>query len=125
MKRSFIISLFLTLTLIFLFAGCSSRPDDQIARRGRKRWLALAFVSQQPSHIPDEIFELCNTRIIHSVKSDYNLRPLKQTSGDVLSELWDMLPGLGPGEALITCPQFTHTVLVDMRPSATKRRMID
>jgi len=32
MKRPFIISLFLTLTLMFLFAGCSSRPDDQIAR---------------------------------------------------------------------------------------------
>jgi hypothetical protein len=32
MKRSFILSLFLTLTLMFLFAGCSTRPDDQIAR---------------------------------------------------------------------------------------------
>ncbi len=96
-----------------------------IARRGRKRWLALAFVSQQPSHLPDEIFELCNTRFIHSVKSDYNLNPLKRTSGDVLSELWDMVPGLGPGQALITSPQFTHTVLVDVRPSATRRRMIE
>ncbi len=96
-----------------------------IARRGRKRWLALAFVSQQPSHLPDEIFELCNTRFIHSVKSDYNLNPLKRTSGDVLSELWDMVPALGPGQALITSPQFTHTVLVDMRPSASRRRMIE
>ncbi len=96
-----------------------------IARRGRKRWLALAFVSQQPSHIPDEIFELCNTRIIHSVKSEFNLNPLKRTSGDVLSELWDMLPSLGPGQALITSPQFTHTILADIRPSATRRRMIE
>jgi hypothetical protein len=32
MKRSFILFLFLTLTLMFLFAGCSTRPDDQIAR---------------------------------------------------------------------------------------------
>jgi DNA helicase HerA-like ATPase len=96
-----------------------------ISRRGRKRWLALAFVSQQPSHLPDEIFELCNTRFIHSVKSEYNLNPLKRTSGDVLSELWDMVPALGPGQALITSPQFTHTVLIDMRPSATRRRMIE
>jgi DNA helicase HerA-like ATPase len=96
-----------------------------ITRRGRKRRLALAFVSQQPSHIPDEIFELCNTRVIHSVKSDYNLNPLKRTSGDVLSELWDMVPALGPGQAPVTSPQFTHTVLVDMRPSATRRRLIE
>src|SRR5207244_5574559 len=34
-----------------------------ITRRGRKRWLAMAFVSQQPGHLPPEIFELCNTRI--------------------------------------------------------------
>jgi hypothetical protein len=96
-----------------------------IARRGRKRWLALSFVSQQPSHLPDELFELCNTRIIHSVKSDFNLNPLKRTSGDVLTELWDMVPALGPGQALVTSPQFTHTVLVDVRPSATRRRMIE
>lgn len=96
-----------------------------IARRGRKRWLALAFISQQPSHIPDEIFELCNSRVIHSVKSDFNLNPLKRTSGDVLSELWDMVPALGPGQALVTSPQFTHTVFVDMRPSATRRKMIE
>lgn len=96
-----------------------------IARRGRKRWLALCFVSQQPSHIPDEIFELCNTRVIHCVKSDYNLNPLKRTSGDVHSALWEMVPALGPGQALVTSPQFTHTILVDMRPCATRRRMIE
>jgi uncharacterized protein len=96
-----------------------------IARRGRKRWLALAFVSQQPSHLPDEIFELCNTRIIHSIKSDFNLNPVKKTSGDVISELWDLVPGFGPGQALISSPQFGHTIMVNVRPCATKRRLTD
>lgn len=96
-----------------------------IARRGRKRWLALAFVSQQPSHLPEEIFELCNTRFIHSIKSDFNLNPVKKTSGDVIGELWDMVPGFGPGQALVNSPQFSHTIMVDMRPCATKRRMTD
>jgi len=96
-----------------------------IARRGRKRWLALAFVSQQPSHLPDEIFELCNTRFIHSIKSDFNLNPVKKTSGDVISELWDLVPGFGPGQALVSSPQFGHTIMVDIRPAKTKRRMTD
>jgi len=96
-----------------------------IARRGRKRWLALGFVSQQPSHLPDEIFELCNTRFIHSIKSDFNLNPVKKTSGDVIGELWDMVPGFGPGQALVNSPQFSHTIMVDMRPCMTKRRMTD
>lgn len=96
-----------------------------IARRGRKRWLALAFVSQQPAHLPDEIFELCNTRFIHSIKSDYNLNPVKKTSGDVISELWELVPGFGPGQALVSSPQFGHTIMVDMRPSKTKRRLVE
>jgi DNA helicase HerA-like ATPase len=96
-----------------------------IARRGRKRWLALAFVSQQPAHLPDEIFELCNTRFIHCIKSDYNLNPVKKTSGDVISEMWDLVPGFGPGQALVTSPQFGHTIMVDVRPSKTKRRLVD
>src|SRR5262249_39739293 len=36
-----------------------------VTRRGRKRWLATAFVSQQPGHLPPEVFELCNTRVVH------------------------------------------------------------
>jgi DNA helicase HerA-like ATPase len=96
-----------------------------IARRGRKRWLGLVFISQQPSHLPDEIFELCNTRFIHCIKSEYNLNPLKRTSGDVVSELWNMVPALGPGQALVTSPQFNHTILVEMRPSQSRRRLTD
>jgi DNA helicase HerA-like ATPase len=96
-----------------------------IARRGRKRWLGLVFISQQPSHLPDEIFELCNTRFIHSIKSEYNLNPLRKTSGDVVSELWDIVPALGPGQALLTSPQFNHTILVDMRPSQSRRRLTE
>jgi DNA helicase HerA-like ATPase len=96
-----------------------------IARRGRKRWLGLVFVSQQPSHLPEEIFELCNMRFIHAIKSDHNLTPVRRTSGDVISELWDMVPGLGPGQALVTSSQFSHTIMVNVRPSSTKRRLTD
>ena len=96
-----------------------------IARRGRKRWLGLVFISQQPSHLPEEIFELCNTRFVHCIKSEHNLNPLKKTSGDIVNELWDMVPALGPGQALVTSPQFNHTVLTNVRPSQSKRRLTD
>jgi DNA helicase HerA-like ATPase len=96
-----------------------------IARRGRKRWLGLMFISQQPSHLPDEVFELCNTRFVHGIKSEFNLRPLRHTSGDVVSELWDMVPALGPGQALVVSPQFNHTILAEVRPSYTRRRLTE
>src|SRR5258708_17723933 len=49
----------------------------RIARRGRKRWLALHFVTQSPQHLPAELFELANNKIIHQTTGTENLRVLK------------------------------------------------
>lgn len=95
----------------------------EIARRGRKRWLALTFVSQQPSHIPNEIFELSNTRIIHNIRSSKNLEVLKVSSGDVSDEIWSSIPSLDVGSALINGPQFRrHSPIVKFRFPVTRRR---
>lgn len=96
-----------------------------IARRGRKRWLSLCFVSQQPSHIPDEIFELCNSRIIHAIKSQPNLTALKNTTGNVISETWNQVVNLGQGQALVITPQYTHPLVVNIRPACSMRKFVD
>jgi DNA helicase HerA-like ATPase len=93
-----------------------------VARRGRKRWLSLAFVSQQPGHLPPEIFELCNTRIVHTLRSMHNLDVLMSTAGDVGREMWARCPLLGPGEAIVTSPQLKRPVVVTMRPAMSQRR---
>ncbi|MGE4334594.1 MAG: helix-turn-helix domain-containing protein [Pigmentiphaga sp.] len=93
----------------------------EIARRGRKRWLGLAFVSQQPSHLPPEIFELCNTRIVHNVKGEENLRSLRVTAGDVSEEMWGMVPTLGTGQAVLTTPQLRDPNPVMPAPSRPER----
>src|SRR5205814_9669215 len=54
-----------------------------VTRRGRKRWLAAAFVSQQPGHLPPEIFELRNTRLVHTLRSMHNLEALISTTSDM------------------------------------------
>jgi len=92
-----------------------------IARRGRKRWLCLCFISQQPGHIPNEIFELCNSRIVHAIKSRPNITVLKNTTGGVVSEVWDIVPTLGQGQALVITPQFTHPLIVNIRPAKSER----
>src|SRR5262249_41783834 len=53
-----------------------------VTRRGRKRWLSTVFVSQQPGHLPAEIFELCNTRIVHTLRSMHNLDALIATTSE-------------------------------------------
>src|SRR5207248_4859298 len=93
-----------------------------VARRGRKHWLSLAFVSQQPGHLPPEIFELCNTRLVHTLRSMHNLDALMATTSDVTGELWAQCPLLGTGEAILSTPQLRRSVVVSMRPAASRRR---
>jgi hypothetical protein len=92
-----------------------------ISRRGRKRWLSLALVSQQPGHVPDELFELANTRFIHQLKSAVNIAPVKQTTGGVHEALWSTIPSLGAGQCLLTGRTFKNPLLVNVRPAKSKR----
>lgn len=92
-----------------------------ISRRGRKRWLSLALVSQQPGHLPEELFELANTRFIHQIKSAVNLGPVKQTTGGIHDALWSTVPSLGPGQCLVTSRIFKDPLFVDVRPARSKR----
>lgn len=92
-----------------------------ISRRGRKRWMSLALVSQQPGHVPDELFELANTRFIHQLKSASNLAPVRQTTGGVHEALWSTVPTLGQGECLLTGSVFKNPIFVNIRPAKSKR----
>ena len=96
-----------------------------ISRRGRKRWMALALVSQQPGHVPDELFELVNTRFIHQLKSAANLAPVRQTTGGVHEALWQTVPALGPGQCLLTGATFRTPVFVTLRPARSRRLYTD
>jgi len=95
-----------------------------ITRRGRKRWLAMAFVSQQPGHLPPEIFELCNTRIVHTLRSMHNLEAMMATTGDVGRELWARCPLLGQGQAILSSAQLSRSVVMTVRPAACRRKFV-
>jgi DNA helicase HerA-like ATPase len=96
-----------------------------ISRRGRKRWMGLALVSQQPGHVPDELFELANTRFIHQLKSASNLAPVQQTTGGVHEALWSTVPALAPGQALLTGAVFRNPIFASIRPAASRRMLIE
>jgi uncharacterized protein len=95
-----------------------------ISRRGRKRWMGLALVSQQPGHVPDELFELANTRFIHQLKSTANLAPVRQTTGGVHEALWGTVPALGPGQCLLTGSVFRNPIFVNIRPAKARRLLV-
>src|SRR5262249_34617260 len=97
----------------------------RIARRGRKRWLGLAFVTQLPQHLPRELFGLCNSYILHKITDPQVVRALRQTVSGIDESLWDRLPGLAPGQAIVSFPHLARPLLVSVDPSPAKLRLTD
>ena len=97
----------------------------EMARKGRKRGIGLGIVSQQPALVPSELIELCNTRFMHRISSEANLNVLRKSTGNVPDSLWDLLPSLGNGEALISSPKFHHAIVAQLRPNMSKRLRVE
>ncbi|EET90489.1 MAG: hypothetical protein UNLARM2_0161, partial [Candidatus Micrarchaeum acidiphilum ARMAN-2] len=95
----------------------------EITRRGRKRWVSLCFVTQQPSHLPPEIYELCNTKFIHQTTGQQNLNALKSSTGSVNENVWSQVPILGQGNCLLVSSYFKNQpIFCDIRICSSKRR---
>jgi DNA helicase HerA-like ATPase len=98
----------------------------EISRRGRKRWISLCFISQQPSHLPPEIYELCNTKISHQTTGGRNLDAIKSATGGVDPSVWDDLPRLGQGTCLFISSYFKNRpMFVNVRPCRSSRRHVE
>jgi DNA helicase HerA-like ATPase len=93
----------------------------ETARRGRKRGVCLGIVTQQPTHLPSEVLELCNTRVMHRMSSTANIDSLRESTGNVPDGFWTLIPSLGMGEAVYSTPRYTRALTVTMRPVYSKR----
>lgn len=69
----------------------------RIARRGRKRWLGLVFITRLPQHLPDEVLGLINNWILHKIGDATVVNRLKRAIGGIGEALWRSLPSLAPG----------------------------
>ena len=96
-----------------------------IARRGRKRWLSLAFVTQLPQHLPRQIYGLVNSYILHKITDPQVVRDLQKTVSGIDESLWSRLTGLAPGQAIVSFPHLTRPLLVAIDPTPCKLRMVD
>ena len=96
-----------------------------IARRGRKRWLSLAFVTQLPQHLPRQIYGLVNSYILHKITDPQVVRDLQKTVSGIDESLWNRLTGLAPGQAIVSFPHLARPLLVAIDPAPCKLRMVD
>jgi hypothetical protein len=71
----------------------------RIARRSRKRWLGLVFVTQLSQHLPDEVLALINNFVLHKITDANVISRLRRTAGGIDESLWDRLPSLAQGQS--------------------------
>jgi DNA helicase HerA-like ATPase len=97
----------------------------RIARRGRKRWLGLVFVTQFPQHLPNEVLGLLNNFIIHKITDSTVLSRMQRTIGSIDESLWNRVPRLAPGQALASFSSFSRPLMVAIDPAPCKRLLVD
>lgn len=97
----------------------------RIAKRGRKRWLGLVFVTQFPQHLPRQVFGLVNSYILHKLTDPQVVSTLQRTVSGIDEGLWRRLPGLAPGQAIVSFPHLARPLLVSIDPTPAKLRLID
>jgi DNA helicase HerA-like ATPase len=98
---------------------------SRIAKRGRKRWLGLTFVTQLPQHLPRQVLGLCNNFILHKLTDPQVVANLRKAIAGIDDGLWSRLPGLAPGQAVVSFAHMTRPLLTSIDPTGAKLRLVD
>jgi uncharacterized protein len=97
----------------------------RIAKRGRKRWLGLVFVTQLPQHLPNDVLGLLNNFIIHKITDSSVISRMQKTAGSIDEGLWNRVSRLAPGQALVSFSNFARPLMVAVDPAPVKRLLVD
>lgn len=97
----------------------------RIARRGRKRWLGLVFITQLPQHLPDEVLGLINNWVLHKINDSHVIGRLRKSIGGIDESLWNHLPCLAPGQAIVSFTTITRPLQVSIDPTPCRLLMIE
>jgi len=81
--------------------GAAAAAVRRIAKEGRKYGVGLMLVSQRPSEIDSTILSQCGTLVAMRLSNDTDRSHVTSAASDSLKGLFDMLPILRTGEAII------------------------
>lgn len=98
---------------------------ERIAKRGRKRWLGLCFVTQLPQHLPPQLLGLVNNFVLHKITDTNVIQRLQRAIPGIDDSLWRRLPGLAPGQAIVSLASMARPLLVSMDPAPCALRLVD
>lgn len=97
----------------------------RIARRGRKRWLGLVFVTQLPQHLPDEVLGLINNWVLHKIGDSNVISRLRRSIGGLDDSLWNAMPNLAPGQAVVSFSNLSRPLMVAIDPTPCRLLMVE
>ncbi|MEW8143904.1 MAG: ATP-binding protein [Candidatus Thiodiazotropha endolucinida] len=97
----------------------------RIARRGRKRWLGLGFITQLPQHLPDEVLGLVNNWVFHKIADEGVINRLRKSVGGIDASLWRALPALAPGQAVVSFTSMYRPMQIAVDPTPCKLLMVE
>lgn len=96
----------------------------KIAKRGRKRYLGLTFVTQSPNDLPDDVLGLVNNWVIYKI-DEATIRRLKSYIPHSDESLWGLVRGLGPGQALVSFTHMRRPVITAIDPAGARLLMAE
>lgn len=97
----------------------------RIARRGRKRWLGLAFITQLPQHLPDEVLGLINNWVLHKIGDAHVVARLRKSIGGIDDNLWNRLPALAPGQAIVSFTSMGRALQTAIDPTPCRLLLVE
>ena len=97
-----------------------SQIINTIAAEGRKFGLFLILITQRPSKVNPDSLSQCNSQIIMKITNPRDQRAILDSSERATEDLIKDLPGLSPGEAIITGDVIKIPVMVSIRQRITR-----
>lgn len=81
--------------------GFSSGIIERIAAEGRKFGIFLLVITQRPNKINSNVLSQCNSQIIMRLTNPEDMKAVRNSSEGLSEDLFNDLPGLNKGEAVI------------------------
>lgn len=113
-------------------SGSAADAVRRIAKEGRKYGVGLMLVSQRPSEIDSTILSQCGTLFAMRLANDIDRGHIAGAASDNLKGLFDMLPVLRTGEAIIVGEAVSLPIRTmidrlpeDQRPDSDDPRVVD
>jgi len=103
-------------------SGTAARAVKRIAKEGRKYGVGMMVVSQRPSEIDSTILSQCGTIFAMRLTNDTDRGHVVSAASDNLKGLFEMLPVLRTGEAIIVGEAVSLPVRTLIEPPAKDRR---